>query len=440
MAFSFTFPSIDEFVLENGLRIILIPDHEQEGMVAAAQFPFGRFNAPPSKEGITEMVTALIQKGTQDCPFDQFSEKLEYAGASVFAEVGEEHTGIGIRMLSKSKDEILPLFIDMIRKPKMDMQEFKRIQKEMLTSLQAEAVEPSIIANRHFYVELAGKGHPAGRFHTIESIRKLQFEDIRSFYEGHIVPYGCILAIAGDFDPTEFKTAYLDSFTNWNSVKMVQVSSAPVVTSSKAAFRLIDKPDTTQTTLVIGHAVTGEASPDRNNMALANYVFGAGNFSSRLMTSIRSKVGRTYGISSQVAAERYFGAFTITTSTQNSQLELMIDAILEQFRDFCSNGIRLEELENAKRFAIGNMAFQLEGIGNIAEKLLWLRFYNYPNSFIEGFDQMINAITLDSVNASIKSIFSPDKLIFVAVGKKCEIAEQLKKIGTFHQFHFRDKV
>lgn len=440
MAFSFTFPSIDEFVLENGLRLILIPDHEQEGLVAAAQFPFGRFNDPPSREGITEMVTALIQKGTLNCPFDQFSEKLEYAGASVFAEVGEEHTGIGIRMLSKSKDEILPLFIDMIRKPKMDMQEFKRIQKEMVTSLQAETVEPSIIANRHFYVELAGKVHPAGRFHTIESIRKLQFEDIRSYYEEHIIPNGCIVAIAGDFDPTELKMVYLDSFANWNSVKMEQGCSAPVVTSSKAAFRLIDKSDTTQTTLVIGHAVTGEASQDRNNIALANYVFGAGNFSSRLMTSIRSKVGHTYGISSQIAAERYFGAFTITTSTQNSQLELMMDAIIGQFRDFCSNGIRLDELENAKRFAIGNMAFQLEGIGNIAEKLLWLRFYNYPNSFIEGFDQMINAITLDSVNTSIKSLFSPDKLIFVAVGKKVEIAEQLKKYGTFQQFHFRDKV
>jgi zinc protease len=186
--------------------------------------------------------------------------------------------------------------------------------------------------------------------------------------------------------------------------------------------------------------MTGEFSPDRNNIALANYVFGAGNFSSRLMTRIRSKVGRTYGISSQVAAERFFGAFTISTSTQNGQLALMVDAILEEFRDFCKNGITEDELEKAKRFAIGNMAFQLEGIGNVAEKLLWLRFYDYLNSFVEQFDQMINKITIDSVNASIKSLYSPEKLIVIAVGKKSEIADQLKKIGNFTPFHFRDKV
>jgi zinc protease len=440
MAFSFTFPTIEETVLANGLRLILLPDHEQEGLVVSAQFPFGRFCDPPSKEGVAEMVIALLQKGTQNCPFDQFSELLEYAGASLSAEVGEEHTGIGMRMLSKSKDEILPLFIDMIRKPLLDVHEFSRIQKEMVTSLQAETVEPSIIANRHFFVELVGKEHPAGRFHSIDAIRKLQIDDVKACYKEHMVPSNCIVIVAGDFDPDKFREKYLRSFEDWTSESTCKPCYAPVVTTARPAFRLIDKPDTTQTTLVIGHSMTGEFSPDRNNIALANYVFGAGNFSSRLMTSIRSKVGRTYGISSQVAAERFFGAFTISTTTQNNQLEPMVDAILEQFNDFCKNGIREDELEKAKRFAIGNMAFQLEGIGNVAEKLLWLRFYDYPNSFVEQFDQMINKITIDSVNASIKSLFSPEKLIVIAVGKKSEIADQLKKIGNFKQYHFRDKV
>jgi zinc protease len=158
------------------------------------------------------------------------------------------------------------------------------------------------------------------------------------------------------------------------------------------------------------------------------------------MTSIRSRVGRTYGISSQIAAERHFGAFTISTTTQNNQLEAMVDAVLEQFNLFCKDGINADELDKAKRFAIGNMAFQLEGIGNIAEKLLWLRFYNHSNSFIEQFDQMINSISIDSVNASVKATFSPEKLIIIAVGKKSDIAEQLKKFGSFKMFNFRDKV
>jgi len=440
MAFNFTFPKLDESVLENGMRLILLPDHEQEGLVAAVQFPFGRFCDPVLKEGLTEMAIALVQKGTDNCPFDQFSEKLEFSGASVFAEVGEEHTGLGIRMLSKSKDELIPLFLDMLLNPRMDRHEFDRIKKEMITSLQAETIEPSIIANRHFFVELAGKDHPAGRFHSIEATRSLKLDEVKKYYSEYVGPQNAIFVVAGDFDLEEFKEKYLSILTLWKTECKGRSCFAPAVASSKTAFRLIDKSDTTQTTLVIGHSMPGELVKERTAIALANYILGGGNFSSRLMTSIRSKVGHTYGISSQIAAERTFGAFTISTSTQNSQLRQMIDAVLEQLRDFCLNGVTTEELENAKRFAIGNMTFQLEGIGNIAEKLLWLRFYDYGNEYIEHFDQRIEKITLENINNTIKEYFSPDKLIIAAVGKKTEIVNQLSGLGTIKQFHFRDKV
>ena len=143
-------------------------------------------------------------------------------------------------------------------------------------------------------------------------------------------------------------------------------------------------------------------------MALANYILGAGNFSSRLMTRIRSLSGKTYGISSQLVTSKYFGAFLISTTTLSATVSEMLKMIREIYGDFCSNGITEEELERAKRFAIGNMAFQLEGICSIAEKLLWLRFYDRPNSYIEEFDAMINRISVEDVNNSIRECFSPE--------------------------------
>lgn len=440
MVFNYKFPSFDESVLENGLRLILIPDHEQEGLVIAAQFPFGRFCDPVSKEGLSEMTIALVQKGTHELTSEQFYERMEFSGATLFTEVGEEHTGIGIRMMSRSKDEIIPLFFDMLRNPKLDSAEYKRLQKEMVTSLQAEAVEPSVIANRHFYVELVGKEHPAGRFHSIDTIKNISLQDVKEFFTRRISPKNAVLVVAGDFEVQEFKNSYLKKITEWKNDSTNDSCFASRVLMKKGAYRLVDKPDLTQTTVVIGHSSSGELAPERNCVALANYILGAGNFSSRLMSSIRSKVGRTYGISSQITAERDFGAFTITTSTQNNQLGAVVDAILDEFTTFWNQGVTGDELEKAKRFAIGNMAFQLEGIGNVAEKILWLRFYSYSNSFIEQFDKMINDISLDQINSTIKRMFSPESLNIVAVGKKNEIASQLQKYGDFKQFHFREKV
>lgn len=434
----YKFPPIDEVVLSNGLRLIMVPDDEQDGMVAVIQFSIGTFSDPEGFEGTMELCTALLQKGCGNFNAEQFTEKMEYAGASLFSDVGEEHVAMGVRMLSSKYQEIFPLFWEMISNPRMDQHEFVRLQREMITSLKAEITEPEILANRHFYRALVGKEHPAGRFYSNKSIKKITVDAVKDFYTKNFSPSKGILVVAGNFNPQDFKQLYTAMITKLHNENTMQPIQAPSANVPRRLLKIIDKPVLTQASIIIGHGAPGEIYPMKAELALANYILGSGNFSSRLMNKIRSSDGRTYGISSQIAAERYFGAFLIQTSTQNSQVGVVIRSILEALRDFCENGVKEQELENAKQFAIGNMAFQLEGIGNIAEKLLWLRFYDRPDSYIENFDLMINRVTVKSINETISTCFSPDNLLIVIVGRKSEIFGQIKDFGPISTYHFRD--
>jgi zinc protease len=439
MQYSYKFPPIDEFVLDTGLHVILVPDSEQDGLVIDIQFPFGTFSDGLQSEGTAELCVGLMQKGSGGLNSEQFSEKLEYAGASIFSDLGEEHVGLGMRMLSKNEQEIFPLFWDFISKPRFEQQEFDRIQREMITSLQAETSDPGIIANRHFYRELAGKEHPAGRFYSVESIKKIQLSDLVAFYKEHFSPDHSFLVVAGNFDPVEFKKRWLPLMNQWKPGISKRLPAAPAVQIEKSVIRLVNKPSLTQASIVIGHHAPGELFAHRNEIALANYILGAGNFSSRLMTKIRTADGKTYGINSQIASEKHFGAFLITTSTQNSQVGVVVKSIIDVYNEFCKNGVTENELENAKKFAIGNMSFQLEGIGNVAEKLLWLRFFNRPDSYIEDFGTIIENITLSQINSVIQTCLSADKLLIVVVGKSSEIKPQIKDFGVIKAYHFRDK-
>ena len=404
------------------------------------QFSFGRFSDPPQHEGTAELCLGLVQKGTEGLSSEKFAEKLEYTGANLLSEMGEEHSVVGIRMLAKYLPELFPVFWDMLCKPAMEEQEFVRLQREMVTALRADKSDPGVLASHHFYNELVGKEHPAGRFHSIESVKRIRFSDVKRFYADFYSPESMVLVVTGNFDTDQFKEQLLPLVQMWRPVGKARLSYGPAVNTSKKAAILVNKPDLTQASIIIGHSAPGEMNPNRNDVALANYVLGAGNFSSRLMTSIRSSGGKTYGISSHIASEKYFGAFQISTATKNNQVSEMLQSILTIFDEFCKNGITEEELENAKRFAIGNMAFQLEGINNIAEKLLWLRFYERSNSYIEKFDEMINRISIKSVNENIKTYFSPENLIIVIVGKKQEIMPQLRSFYPVKSFHFRDKI
>ena len=436
----FSFPQMDESVLKNGLRVIIIPDHEQEGMVAALQLPFGRFSDPVGQEGCAEICIGCMQKGTKTRTCEQFSDEFEHHGASIFAEVGEEHAMIGVKMLARFRDRLFPLFWEMITEPRFDSKELSRLLQEMVTALRAETVDAGTIASHHFFHEIAGDDHPAGRYQTIQSVKRLRSEQVVSFYKKNVQPKNGTLVIAGDFPSDWFDSSYRATVEAWRTTSESKLCEGAPVANKERVIRFVEKNDLTQVTLLVGQAAPGELDSARIKIALANYVFGAGNFSSRLMTRVRSSAGKTYGIASHIAAERRFGALTIATSTQNPQLTEVLTAILNEYDLFCKNGITADELEKAKRFASGNMAFQLEGLSNMVEKILWLRFYHRTNNYIETFDEMINGISLDSVNDAIRSCFDSEKLILIAVGKKNEIVSQLSQFGTPKLFHYKDRI
>jgi zinc protease len=434
----YTFPKIDRQRLANGLRVLWVPDHEQRAMTVALQIPVGGFSDPLSYEDTAELTVVLMQKGTESLSPERFADRLEQTGASLFAETGDEHIVLGCKMLSRHANEVIPLFWEMVCSPRFDGNELERLKREMITALQAETSDPNALANKHFFSLLCGKNHPAGRVHSIQSVKRTGMTQVRAFFTAYFSPENSVLVIAGDFNG-EDAARWTSLFSSWNNKQTaVQCIAEPLPALAATSIRLIDKQDITQTYFMLGHPAPGELVSDRNALALANYILGGGNFSSRLMEHVRSAKGKTYGISSQVLCNRKCGIFLIATTTLSVQTAEVLSEILAVYREFSANGVTEEELQKAKEFAIGNMAFQLEGIGNITEKLLWLSLYGREQSFIEHFDALIAAIGKDEVDGAIRSYLSSKHFSIVAVGRKEDIRQQLERFGEVKTLHFRE--
>jgi len=434
----YTFPAMNRLILSNGLEAVWAPDQEQRAMTIALQIPVGEFSDPISYEGTAELTVSLMQKGTEALSSEQFADKFEQTGATLFAETGDEHLVLGCKMLSSHAETVVPLFWDMVCAPRFDPTELMRLKREMITALQAETSDPNTLANRHFFPLLCGKDHPAGRAHTIASIKRIGLREIRSFYASHFSPHGSILVLAGDMAAAEAQDRWSRLFSAWTTpLPKASRIGEPITPPARTKITLVDKPDITQTYFMIGHPVAGEMSPRRSELALANYILGGGNFSSRLMERVRSDTGKTYGISSQIMCNRECGIFMIATATLSGQTAEVLTAILDVYREYSSKGVTEAELTKAKEFAIGNMAFQLEGIGNIAEKLLWLNLYGRPLSYVEQFDSMIASIDLEAVNGAIRSSLSSETFVITAVGPKKDVEPQLSGFGSVTSVHFR---
>jgi zinc protease len=435
----YSFPPMVEQILGNRLRVLWVPMREHNGLVIDFQMPVGRFTAPQGKEGIVELTTALIQKGTETLGAEEFSQRLEQTGASLYAEIGDEQTVLGCRMLASHADILIPLFWEMVSVPGLREKEFERIKREMYASVQAEWSDTGTLAQKHFHAELCGKDHPAGRTHTIASIKRIGIEEVVDFYKNCYTPGGSTVVVAGNFEMSEGQKRWGDLFRSWNAFAGQPPVTAPALDPVESVrVRLVDKPDVEQATMILGYPVPGEMHPQRNAIALANYILGGGNFSSRLMELVRSEKGKTYGIGSQLACDRRLGIFSVSTTTKADQAGEMVRSVLEACGEYASGGVTDDELRKAKQFVIGNMAFQLEGIINVSEKLLWLRFFGRSNSYIEKFGEQIEKIGRDEVNEAIRKYMGPDKYIMAVVGRKKELVSQLERFGAVHVRRFRD--
>lgn len=438
MAFQFVFPPMKEVGLTNGLHSLWLSDHEQPVIEILLQIPAGRLHDPEGMEGLAELTANLMLKGPTNCTHEQYIDAMEQVGASNVLDLGEEQMIFGVRTLTKFAESIVPRFWDIISSPAFDKSEFARVKREMLTALQAEHADPGSLAGKHFQAELYGHANPLGRSATTQSVQRVGIDDVRSFYERHIGAVGGTIVAAGDEDAAVMSERWRPLFERWRGAAAPQpplFAEVPKVASTR--IRLVDKPDSSQTTLVIGHPSVSETHQQRDALALGNYILGGGNFSSRLMAQVRSTTGKTYGISSQVISNRANGTFLITTTTQNSQLKDVIKAILDVYDELTSKGVTEHELAKAKQFATGNLAFQLEGIGNIAEKLVWLRFYGFDKGYIENYASIIDAIDLQAVNSALKQTLRSDAFVISAVGKRSEIQSQLESFGRVHVVNFR---
>jgi len=182
--------------------------------------------------------------------------------------------------------------------------------------------------------------------------------------------------------------------------------------------RFVHKADQTQLQIGLGHFGLAVPDPDYLPVLLANYVLGGGVFSSRLLTAVRSQVGKTYHIESRFLSYLFPGYFQIWTFTRNEQALSTLQLVLEEFKRFKAGGITPEELKAAQDNIAGSYILRLETLAGLTATVLSAEFYGFGLERIRNFRNLVRSYTLDQVNEVIRKRFDPENLVIVLLGDK----------------------
>ena len=198
-------PAIVDFTLDNGLSVVVIPDHRAPVVTHMVWYRNGSADDPPGKSGIAHFLEHLMFKGTEKHPKGAFSEAVAEIGGqenaftgndytAYFQRVAKEHLGL---MMSYEADRMTGLILtDEIVAPERDVVlEERRMHCDADPSAQlSEAMQSAIFTHHPYGIPVIGWGH---------EIEGLGREDALAYYGRFYTPENAILIVAGDVEPEE---------------------------------------------------------------------------------------------------------------------------------------------------------------------------------------------------------------------------------------------
>ena len=311
--------------------------------------------------------------------------------------------------------------------PTFDGAEVQRLLRET----EAEIVEAT--DNDRFLVSRAFRrtlfaGHPYGRrtSGSMASLRRISVDDVRRFYERHYCQRNATVAVSGDITADEAQSIahrLLASLPPGEAIP--DVVPAPLCPTGRHLV-FVEKPERTQTEVVIGTLGTHAHDPDHTALLVANTAFG-GTFTSRLMQEIRVKRGWSYGASSRVAFDRQRDAFTMWTAPAATDASACVALELELLHTFREEGPTEAELEFVQRFITRSHAFDIDTARKRVHQKIEADLYDLPAGYHDSYLERVASVDLRAAHASVRHRISEDDLVIAVVGTHAEIGKDLER-------------
>jgi zinc protease len=157
-------PAVVREALPNGIKLLLVEDHEFPIVGFQAIVRGGMLAEPPGRTGLTELVADVLRSGgTQTVTGDAMDEMLDRWGSRISSSGTVDSVRVGGRALTEYVDRVLPLFTDVLKKPAFAQNKLDLAKRRLSSSISRRNDNVQAVAQREFLKLLYGKGSTYSR-------------------------------------------------------------------------------------------------------------------------------------------------------------------------------------------------------------------------------------------------------------------------------------
>lgn len=379
-------------------------------------FRSGAVADPDAKEGVLRFATRMLRRGVKGLSAQEIEGAIDRLGAEVSLDVGPSTVTLHGQVIRRNVEPFIDLVVKLLSEPTFADDEIARLRRESVAELVEARDSDRALATRAFRRALFA-GHPygrsaAGRPSTIETITS---EDVRAAYAKHFVRGDVVIGLAGAIAEDEARrfAARVEACVPEGPRVQLSLPEPSPITGRRLVF--VDKPERTQTQIVIGGLGTWPHDDDHFPLVLATAVFG-GTFTSRLSQEVRVNRGWSYGTSARLSIERRRHAFVMSAAPGIADCAPCAELELALLDTFVEKGITEEELDFIKSYLVRSHAFEVDTAPKRLGQAMETELLELPPGYHSDYLASVRGVELAAANAATAKRISGKDAVIVVVG------------------------
>ncbi len=413
----FSIPQSQRMVLDNGMVVILMEDHELPLIEVTARIRTGSRLVPGDKTGLSTVFGQVLRTGgTGQMTGDQIDDFLEARAAQIESRVADESASANLSCLVQDFPDVLRVFADILRNPVFDDGKIKLAKNQVTAGIARRNDDPQGIMFREFDKLVYGPESPYARVPEYATLERVTRDDLITFHKNYFTPNRIILGVVGDFSAPEMGDKIKAALGDWPKGPDRKDPEATYQTAAKPGIYSVAKEDMTQSDIIMGHMGIRKDNPDFFAVEVLNVAFG-GSFAARLLSNVRTRKGLAYSVSGLVDSNYdYPGTFNAWMTTKTETTAAGIDALLEEIDGVVARPPTAEEVQRSKDSILNSFVFNYDSPEKILRQQITYEYFGFPADYLATYRNNIEKVTPADVARVAKQYIHKDQLAILVVG------------------------
>ncbi|PYS93320.1 MAG: hypothetical protein DMF64_05575 [Acidobacteria bacterium] len=427
-------PAREELTLKNGLRVVFVEQRRLPLVSFRLAFRTGDVYDPPELPGLSDILTVMLNEGTERRTSRQIADEVARIGATLNAGSNSDYTTIAASALTEFAAEILELMADVCLHPSFPENELELTKQNALQNLIVQRGQPSFLANERMARVIYGAHPYAVVAPTPESIGAMTRARLAEFHRATFIPNNAVLVVGGDVERAQMLAHVERLFGAWSAGAVGAAEfPAPPARDARTAY-IVDRPGSAQSNIIIANPAITRTHPDYFPLLLMHTVLGA-NASSRLFMNLREEKGYTYGAYTNLDARKAAGTFRATAEVRTPVTGASLKEFFYEFARIRDELVSEQELQDAKAYLTGIFPIRLETLDGLIDQLIQIRMFDLPDDYLQTYRDRVQAVTRAEVQRVARTYVAPEAAAIVVVGDAAEITEQVGEYAPAIEFY-----